>query len=137
MPAARKLAYQWYFNTNTPVANATNATLTLANVQATNAGVYSVVVTNLAGSIASSNALLTVSSGNYSHPQLSGIVFTNGIFSLTIAGDSGPDYIVQVSTNLISWESIFTNFTPAPPFSWSDANASNYSQRFYRVLLGQ
>ena len=54
------LSYQWYFNTNTPIANATNAFLTLANVQATNAGTYSVIVTNAAGSTISSNALLSV-----------------------------------------------------------------------------
>jgi pectate lyase len=130
------LAYQWYFNTNSPIANATNSTLALNNLQATNAGVYFVVVTNTAGSVASTNALLTVSSGFYSHPQLSGLVFTNGIFSLTIAGDSGPDYIVQVSTNLTSWDNLFTNHAPTPPFNWSDASASNFNQRFYRVLLG-
>ena len=37
------LNYQWYFNTNTPVSNATNAVLMLTSVAATNAGVYSVV----------------------------------------------------------------------------------------------
>ena len=131
------LAYQWYFNTNSPIANATNATLALSNLQATNAGVYSVVVTNTAGSVASSNAQLAVSSEVYSQPQLSGLVFTNGIFSLTIAGDSGPDYIVQASTNLVSWDNLFTNFSPAPPFNWSDSNASGFDRRFYRIQLGQ
>jgi hypothetical protein len=131
------LFYQWYFNTNSAIVNATNATLTLNNVQSTNAGAYSVAVTNVAGSVASTNAFLAVSSGAYSTPQLSGVVFTNGTFSLTIAGDSGPDYIVQASTNLISWNSIFTNHSPAPPFIWSDTNAGNFNQQFYRVLLGQ
>ena len=32
------LSYQWYFNTNTALANATNATLTLNSVNSTNAG---------------------------------------------------------------------------------------------------
>src|SRR5439155_5250752 len=44
------LKFQWYFNTNTVLANATNATLTVTNVQTTNAGKYSVTVTNNAGS---------------------------------------------------------------------------------------
>jgi len=131
------LAYQWYFNTNMPLANATNGTLILANVQATNAGAYSVMVTNTAGSVISSNAILTVSSGTPSQPQLSGFVYNNGTFSLTINGDTGPDYIVQVSTNLTDWSSLFTNHSPAPPFVWSDTAASNFSQRFYRIQLGQ
>jgi hypothetical protein len=51
--------YQWSFN-NTNITGATTATLILTNVQAAQAGSYSVVVSNVAGSITSSNALLTV-----------------------------------------------------------------------------
>jgi pectate lyase len=54
------LKYQWFFNTNTPLANATNATLTFTNLQTTNAGTYSVVVTNVAGAATSLFATLTV-----------------------------------------------------------------------------
>jgi len=53
------LHYQWYFNTNTPLA-ANSDTLTVTNVQETNAGTYSVVITNIAGMVTSSNATLTV-----------------------------------------------------------------------------
>ena len=54
------LAYQWYFNTNTSLQDATNAILTIANAQTTNAGMYSVVVTNPYGSVTSGVAALTV-----------------------------------------------------------------------------
>ena len=54
------LSYQWYYNTNTLVDGATDSTLTLTNVQTGEAGVYSVVVSNLAGAITSSNATLNV-----------------------------------------------------------------------------
>ena len=132
------LNYQWYFNTNTLLINATNAFLTLVNIQTTNGGAYSVVVTNTAGSAASANALLAVSSSPPSQPQLSGLVYdsNSGTFSLTIHGDYGPDYIVQTSTNLTDWASIFTNHSPTPPFVWTDTGASNFSQQFYRVQLG-
>jgi endonuclease/exonuclease/phosphatase family metal-dependent hydrolase len=54
------LNYQWLFNgTNIPGANINF--YTLANAQFTNAGNYFVIVTNIAGSITSSNAVLTVS----------------------------------------------------------------------------
>ena len=53
------LAYQWYFN-GANIAGATNPLLVLGNVQLTNTGTYYVVVTNLAGSVTSSNAHLAV-----------------------------------------------------------------------------
>ena len=54
------LFYQWYFNTNTAQLNATNSSLSLTNIQLTNAGYYRVVITNASGSVTSSSALLTV-----------------------------------------------------------------------------
>ena len=53
------LSYQWRFGT-TNIANATNATLTLTNVQLSLAGNYSVLVTNLLGATNSAAATLTV-----------------------------------------------------------------------------
>jgi len=53
------LSYQWNFN-GTNIAGATAATLTLTNVQASQAENYSVLVTNELGSVVSSNAVLTV-----------------------------------------------------------------------------
>jgi sugar lactone lactonase YvrE len=53
------LSYQWSLN-GTILAGATDSSLTLANVQITDAGSYSIVVTNAFGSVTSSNALLTV-----------------------------------------------------------------------------
>jgi RHS repeat-associated protein len=54
------LRYQWYFNGTNALAGATSASLTFSNVQVTNAGNYSVTVTNMAGSINSTQALLKV-----------------------------------------------------------------------------
>jgi hypothetical protein len=55
------LGYAWLLN-NAPINNATNATLTIPNVQLTNAGNYSVAVTDLTGGIVTSSppATLTV-----------------------------------------------------------------------------
>ncbi|MEI7730865.1 MAG: immunoglobulin domain-containing protein, partial [Verrucomicrobiota bacterium] len=56
---AQPLFYQWRFNGST-LSGATNATLTLANVQGAQAGNYTVVVTNASGSTTSLVATLTV-----------------------------------------------------------------------------
>jgi hypothetical protein len=54
------LSYQWYFNAANLLAGATNASLTLENVEPTDAGGYSVVITNLEGSVTSSVATLAL-----------------------------------------------------------------------------
>jgi hypothetical protein len=53
------LSYQWLFN-GTEISGATGGTLTLTDVQAANAGKYSVVVANALGSVTSAEAVLTV-----------------------------------------------------------------------------
>ncbi len=60
------LSYQWQFN-STPIVGATNASLTLNDLQPSAAGNYSVTVTNAAGKATSPAASLTVvpASGSY------------------------------------------------------------------------
>jgi hypothetical protein len=53
------LIYQWFLETNA-ITGGTNSSLVLNNVQPTQAGNYSVVVSNPYGAATSSNALLTV-----------------------------------------------------------------------------
>ena len=53
------LYYQWQFN-GTNIAAATNTSYTVFNAQSANIGNYSVVVSNLAAAVTSSNAVLTV-----------------------------------------------------------------------------
>ena len=53
------LSYQWRYD-STPITDATNFSYTLSNVDATNAGNFDVVVTNVHGAVTSSVAVLTV-----------------------------------------------------------------------------
>jgi len=69
-------------------------------------------------------------------PTFSSPVVSNGQFSMTIAGDSGPDYTILASTNLVDWAAIWTATPPELPFLFSDPATTNFNRRFYRVLLG-
>ena len=96
------LRYQWYFNTNTALANATNASLTLNPINTTNAGTYSVIVTNLVGAATSSVALLTVLGPPIitAQPQsLSVTVSNDATFTVTAAGTAPLVYRWFFNTN--------------------------------------
>jgi len=71
---SRPLSYQWSKDAST-ITGATNATLTLLNLQTNDSGAYSVAVTNLYGSTNSANANLTVTNiVNGPPPTLDGMV---------------------------------------------------------------
>jgi hypothetical protein len=128
--AAPAVAYQWRFN-GTNIAGATNATLTLTNVQSGQAGNYSVIVGNAFGSVTSSNAVLTVTS-----PAISAMTRqSNGNVLLQFAGVSGVTYVVEASTNLLDWEAIGTCTDKGDGFfGFEDADATKFPSRFYRVV---
>ena len=67
------LSYQWQFS-GSNIVGATGTSLSLSNVQSAQAGSYVVRVTNIFGSILSSNALLTVTSSPPCVPPPSGLV---------------------------------------------------------------
>jgi hypothetical protein len=76
-------------------------------------------------------ASATVTVINPNPPQFSTVLaLTNGAFQLSIASPALPT-IIQASTNLVDWVSIYTN---TPPFTFTDSNASNYPNRFYRAV---
>jgi fibronectin type 3 domain-containing protein/regulation of enolase protein 1 (concanavalin A-like superfamily) len=55
--------------------------------------------------------------------------------TLQVSGDSGPDYEIQASTDMINWSPIFTTNSPALPFVWT-VNATNGPLNFYRIVVG-
>lgn len=78
------LSYQWRFNGN-DISGADDSVYTRANVQLTDAGNYSVVITNCAGAITSAPALLTVTA--QSQPE--GIIAQWDFNSLSLDPSSG------------------------------------------------
>jgi hypothetical protein len=95
------LRYQWRFN-NSPLADATNAILTLPNVQLTNAGTYDVVVTNSAGADTSAVAMLTVTAPPTITTPPSDLTVTignNALFTVAASGSPALHYQWYFNTN--------------------------------------
>ena len=121
------LSCQWYYNTNTPLAGATNATLFLANVQAADAGGYSVVITNSYGSVTSVVATLTVNTPPSISTQpmdLTVIPGQNAAFTVVADGSQPLSYQWFYNTNTllagaISPSLTLTNVQPGDAGSYS------------------
>ncbi|MBA4149910.1 MAG: immunoglobulin domain-containing protein [Verrucomicrobia bacterium] len=85
------LIYQWRFN-GTNISGASQSSYTRLNVQPSHAGNYSVVVTNIAGTVTSANASLTVNTPPLitAHPQDETVFEGNSVtFNVTSTG-TGP-----------------------------------------------
>lgn len=82
------LDYQWHFN-GSPIAGATLSAYTRFSVQSTHAGSYTALVTNVAGSVTSAVATLTVNSPPAITAQPQGQTVYAGttvVFNVTAAG---------------------------------------------------
>jgi autotransporter-associated beta strand protein len=125
------LSYQWYFNGNAPVSGAQNKTLSVVNTTASNAGDYTVVVTNIYGSTTSTVATLTLSP-----PPAIVSQFTSNGFQLSGLTIPGITYQVQASTNFTNWTIIFTNRADTNGFLlFNDPMSSTNPIRFFRLLF--
>jgi aryl-phospho-beta-D-glucosidase BglC (GH1 family) len=129
------------------LAGATNATLTQVNntnanfsfrplvtqANSTNSFALEVFDTNTPSLSATQSFSIIVNP--LSDPGISNISFASGQFSFNVSGQSGPDYAIETSTNLMQWSDLFITNSPVPPFHWTDTNAAA-RQRFYRIQLG-
>lgn len=105
---ALPLGYQWYFNTNTVLAGQTNPALTLNNLQLTNAGMYSVTVTNPYGTTNSLFTTLAVSSTAGSELIGWASVAGLGMTNTTGGGTATP----ILATNIAQLKSLASDSTP-------------------------
>jgi hypothetical protein len=98
------LAYQWCFNAGN-IAGATASSYTKNNVQTTNAGSYSVVVTNAMGSVTSAAALLAlnVPPTITNQPQSQTVIAGQSVtFSVGAAGTAPLSYQWRFNAGKIS-----------------------------------
>jgi uncharacterized repeat protein (TIGR01451 family) len=123
--------YQWFRNATNPVG-VNSSVLTLVGVQPSQAGAYTVVVTNLAGSTNSAPATLTL----LQSPDLLSITVTHTNVSVSFQSVIGLTYTLQYKNLLTdpSWNAL----SPSAPGNGGllmlfDTNTPP-ALRFYRVL---
>jgi len=77
----------------------------------------------------------TVSVSALAPVALTPVALTNGQFEIQVSGPVGPDYVLQASTTLTDWSSVWTNTPALMPFSFTDTNTPSAGHRFYRAML--
>jgi hypothetical protein len=60
-------------------------------------------------------------------------LLSGGQFQIGFAGLPGRTYVLQASTNFITWTPLITNLAATNLFILVDSNASNFPFRYYRV----
>jgi len=129
------LSYQWFFNFTNALPGATTGTLSLTNVQPEQAGVYALLVTNVAGSVLSEPARLRVLV-----PPIAGapsVSTGNGQASVSFQSLTGLVYTLEYSPTLLPAQ--WTPIQPSMPGTgdWmvlQDTNSVFPSgTRFYRI----
>jgi hypothetical protein len=125
--------YQWYCYGN-PLTGATNSTLAFTHIQPSNAGPYSVIISNAFG-IATNGCCVIVDP-----PQLRyQTSFTGSPWLLNISGALLPGCVLQAATNLspvILWQNVYTNSVTNCNCLYSApiiTNGNPLPQRVYRA----
>ena len=129
-----KATYQWRFN-GVPIPGATQSAYSRTNITAADAGNYSVVIQNAAGSVTSANALL-LWLGPLTTPLtlLLSDLTTSGI-QLQLSGPAGSNYVIMASSDLQNWTPISTNPAPNGTVTFTDTSATNHPRRFYKGVV--
>ena len=128
------VAYQWRFN-GTNLNGATGSSYLCTNVQYASAGSYSVVVSNIAGSLLSSNGLLSIVTASPAQFQ-SVAVLPNSTLQMLLLGDPGATYFVQTSTNLVDWIAL-TNLTLTDTsYAFIVGSVTSDQNRYFRARSG-
>jgi hypothetical protein len=118
--------------------NNTNATFNWRPLvtQANTTNVFTVKVADNGTPSLSATQSFTVTVNPLTPPAVSSATWSSGRFNLQVSGQAGPDYAVQVSTNLVDWSTLWITNSPPMPFQWVDTNAGAPPMQFYRIKVG-
>jgi glucuronoarabinoxylan endo-1,4-beta-xylanase len=102
------------------------STTNLVTVQATDNGMPNLSATNTFNITV--NPVVT--------PAVSANLGGSGSVNIAITGAPGPDCSLLVSSNLTTWQILFTTNSPLLPVTFVDTNSGTLPARFYRVQIG-
>ena len=105
--------------------------------QANTTNLFTVNVADNGTPVLSASQSFNVTVNPLTNPVLGSATYAGGQFSFSVtSGTTGPDYILQASTDLMNWVSIQTNSSPTLPFTATDTNVADFPVRYYRIQLG-
>jgi len=125
------LFYQWQFG-GANITGATNAALTLTNVNTANQGVYQVVATNYAGAVAAS-ASLTLNGPTILLQNVERL--PDGSVRMQLSGATNRSYAIDASSHLTNWTTLNTIFYTNGWMPFIDTTSGGVTNRFYRARL--
>jgi hypothetical protein len=136
---AQTLAYALLAGPTNAMLNASNGNFLWRPLvaQANSTNPVQVVVTDNGSPSLSATNRFTISVNPLTFPTLASVSIVGGQFQGVVYGPAGPDYAVQVSTNLAggAWTTFLISNSAALPFAFTDTNAYQAHQ-FYRILIG-
>ena len=106
----------------------------VTNANTTNA--FTLKVADNGSPIMSATQSFSVKVNPLTQPTAASITLNNGQMGFQVSGQVGPDYAVQVSSNLLDWSTLFITNSPPMPFTWTDTNAATLPAQFYRIKVG-
>ncbi len=107
--------------------------------QAPSTNTFSIAVSDNGSPSLSATQSFLVNVSLPASPKISAPSVNGGGLQFSISGNSGPDYVIETSTNLSltnAWLPVFSNASPTLPFVFSNPVPANLNQQFYRVRLG-
>ncbi len=117
--------FQWLWN-GSPIVGATNALLTLTNLQSAQVGFYTVVVSNALGILTYATDL------SLEVPTFQAeLTLTNKTLRLWLPTTTNQITIVETSTNLLNWTPVY--FYAPPQNNYFDLSITNAAQQFFRT----
>jgi len=106
--------------------------LIITNFQTAQAGTYQMVAVNSLGAAVAGPASLLLNSTMRLDSLMPNA--TNHLFQMRLVGVANTNYVIQASTNLTTWITLATNNSPTGLWVFTDAQSTNFLQRFYRAM---
>jgi carbonic anhydrase/acetyltransferase-like protein (isoleucine patch superfamily) len=104
--------------------------------QANTTNLITVQVVNQAAVPLTATQSFAVTVNPVTTPQISQLQLANGRIGFRLSGSLGPDYQIQISTNLAAWTTLVSTNPATLPCDWVDSSQPTNPVQFYRVLLG-